>query len=109
MLTEAFRSPSKLWFVAESGGVNKMDHLACFVPGMLALGAYAKPDAPTFSRDMQTAKAMTYTCWQMYERTATGIAPEYVNFEPGRDNVVSRKALFSIVGIRVYFFFTALH
>ena len=70
-----------------------MDHLACFVPGMLALGAYAKPDAPTFARDMQTAKAMAYTCWQMYERTATGIAPEYVNFEPGRDNVVARELL----------------
>lgn len=33
-------------------------------------------------RDLKTAKALTYTCYQMYARMPTGLAPELVHFYP---------------------------
>ncbi len=83
--------PSKLAYIADwdGGRLNhKMDHLVCFMGGSLALGAYTDPagrDSARAQRDLEIAKALTYTCYQMYERTATGIAPEWVSFRPGRD------------------------
>jgi mannosyl-oligosaccharide alpha-1,2-mannosidase len=62
---------------------HKMDHLVCFMGGTLALSAYTDPlglDSVRAQRDLQTARALTYTCYQMYARTKTGIAPEYVRF-----------------------------
>ena len=35
---------------------HKMDHLVCFMPGLLALGVAHRPDAPTAARDLQTAR-----------------------------------------------------
>lgn len=60
-----------LTYIAElnSGRLNhKMDHLACFMAGSLALGAYTHPDgldSPKAQRDLQTGKALAYTCYQM--------------------------------------------
>ena len=34
-------------------------------------------------RDMMVAKSLMYTCYQMYARTETGIAPEFVDFPEG--------------------------
>ena len=89
-------SPSKLMYVAEWNGnspIHKMDHLACFVPGMLALGAYtaangAGSGTSNVQRDLQNAKALAYTCHQMYDRQATGLSPEFVEFKAGQDLVV---------------------
>jgi len=55
----------------------EMEHLMCFVPGWLALGA----NGPNRSGIMETAEALAYTCWQMYQRQPTGIAPERVKAE----------------------------
>jgi len=96
-------NPSKLAYVADwdgGGTVDKMDHLVCFVPGMLALGAYtaAGTDGEADAvRDLTNAKALAYTCWQMYERQATGIAPEFVEFPGGSDLVASPRAPFYIL------------
>jgi mannosyl-oligosaccharide alpha-1,2-mannosidase len=63
---------------------HKMDHLVCFMPGLLALGSVHDPqgrDSPRAKRDMSVAKALMYTCREMYHRTATGIAPEFVTFD----------------------------
>jgi Glycosyl hydrolase family 47 len=84
-------TPSALTYIADqtNGQLEfKMDHLACFMGGLLALGAYTDPtglDSARAQRDLQTAKALTYTCYQMYARMNTGIAAEYVRFELGRD------------------------
>lgn len=46
---------------------------------MLALGAHTDPlgvDSERAKRDMKTAKDLTYTCYQMYATTETGLAPE---------------------------------
>jgi mannosyl-oligosaccharide alpha-1,2-mannosidase len=61
--------------------VHKMDHLACFVPGMLVLGAQGDV-APRY---LALAADLSDTCVQMYAGTATGLAPELVNFRDGRD------------------------
>lgn len=58
-----------------------MEHLACFAPGMLALGAYHMGDDDT----LVLAEELTETCYQMYHHQSTGISPEKVqvpSFEP---------------------------
>ena len=84
-------TPSGLVYIADRNWGNldlKMDHLVCFMGGLLALGAYTDPlgmDSPRAIRDFQTAKALTYTCYQMYARMETGIAPEFIRFNAGAD------------------------
>jgi hypothetical protein len=54
----------------------------------LALGALTNPDGMSSERsqrDLSVAKALMHTCYEMYRRTASGIAPEYVNFRDGAD------------------------
>ena len=72
-------TPNGLTYIADrlNGGRldHKMDHLACFMGGSLALGAYTDPsgiDSSRAKRDLKTAKALTYTCYQMYARMSTG-------------------------------------
>ncbi|XP_030581445.1 mannosidase, alpha, class 1B, member 1b isoform X2 [Archocentrus centrarchus] len=72
-------SPSGLTFVGEvSHGQfsSKMDHLVCFLPGTLALGAYN--GLP--SDHMDLAKQLMETCYQMYTQMETGLSPEIVHF-----------------------------
>lgn len=95
--------PSNLLYVADwdgGGTVDKMDHLVCFVPGMLALGAFTAAGTAGEAnavRDLTNAKALAYTCWQMYERQATGIAPEFVEFPGGGDLIAAGRAPFYIL------------
>jgi hypothetical protein len=59
--------------VASSVLTGKMEHLACYFPGNMALGvaegAVAGAQAQHY---LEIAANLTYTCWQMYERTASG-------------------------------------
>lgn len=87
---------AKLSIVAElPNGIGgplspKMDHLVCFLPGALALGAtngLPESDArrlPTWTthktQQMALARELTKTCWGMYKVTQTGIAPEIIWF-----------------------------
>lgn len=95
--------PGGLTFLADRdrGTIDrKMDHLVCFMGGALALGAYTDPrglDSPRAQRDLTTARALTYTCYQMYAKTRTGIAPEFVRFEGGDDMEVPDSAPFYIL------------
>jgi len=71
-------TPSGLiYLVDESDGVkiHKLHHLTCFMGGLLSLGAYTDPlgmQSFRAQRDLKTAKALTYTCYQMYARQKTG-------------------------------------
>jgi len=84
-------SPSGLVFIADrNNGImdKKMDHLVCFMGGLLALGAYTDPQglqSERAQRDLKTGKALTYTCYQMYARMPTGISAEFVQFHDGED------------------------
>jgi len=65
--------------------VDEMDHLSCFLPGMLALGAHGK----NYDRDLKIAEDLLATCINLYMCHWTGLAPESVNFVPGKDFVVA--------------------
>ncbi|EME82479.1 glycoside hydrolase family 47 protein [Pseudocercospora fijiensis CIRAD86] len=87
---------SKLLMVAElPQGVGgplspKMDHLVCFLPGAIALGAtnglteQAARKLPTWtaqkSKEMHLARELMKSCHAMYKVTKTGLAPEIVWF-----------------------------
>lgn len=71
----------------------KMDHLVCFLPGTIALGAtggLTEEEArklPTWTvqddEDMKLARELTQTCWGMYKYMATGLAAEITYFNIG--------------------------
>lgn len=52
------------------------DHLVCFLPGTLALGAHNGLPAD----HMDLAKQLMETCYQMYVQMETGLSPEIVHF-----------------------------
>ena len=68
----------------------KMDHLVCFMPGTIALGATgglplaeakkSKDWGKKQEQDMELARELTKTCWGMYKASATGLAPEIAHF-----------------------------
>ncbi|GLA33948.1 mannosyl-oligosaccharide alpha-1,2-mannosidase [Aspergillus niger] len=88
---------SNLQYIAElPGGVGsrlspKMDHLVCFLPGSIAIGAtegLTEAEARRTGRwnaqkeeQMRLARELTKTCWAQYAVTETGLAPEIVWFE----------------------------
>jgi len=61
----------------------RMEHLACFVPGLLALGIMH--EAVTGEEAIlhrKVAEEVTYTCVQMYLRSRTGLSGECAFFRP---------------------------
>jgi mannosyl-oligosaccharide alpha-1,2-mannosidase len=85
-----------------------MEHLSCFLPGLLALGArLLDPEYPWLDRfssrirprsplpsdaddlrakldlHMRAAVGLAHTCWVMYDEMPTGIGPEIMHFLPG--------------------------
>ncbi|OQR91164.1 mannosyl-oligosaccharide alpha-1,2-mannosidase [Achlya hypogyna] len=76
--------PGKLVILGQSvlrgdgsrGFVSKMDHLSCFVPGMLALGVlHGMPQW-----HLELAEELARTCYMMYHQVPSGLAPEEVYF-----------------------------
>jgi hypothetical protein len=66
---------------------SRMQHLTCFVGGMLALGATngksitSKEELSVQQReDLELAEAITETCWHMYEEMESGLSAEAVHF-----------------------------
>ncbi|GES60651.1 mannosyl-oligosaccharide alpha-1,2-mannosidase [Aspergillus terreus] len=69
----------------------KMDHLVCFLPGTIALGAtgglplsQAKKSSTWTQRhdeEILLAKELMKTCWATYLATKTGLAPEITYFQ----------------------------
>ena len=94
LVKESF--PSGLTYIAEKPwGLNgpassKMDHLVCFMGGLLAMGAtegFPVDQARTMpfwdadhNDDWLLAMKLTHTCYQMYHQTPSGLAPEIVVF-----------------------------
>ncbi|XP_060613211.2 endoplasmic reticulum mannosyl-oligosaccharide 1,2-alpha-mannosidase [Anolis sagrei] len=71
--------PKRLTFVGELAHGRfsaKMDHLVCFLPGALALGAHNGLPAD----HMTLAAELVETCYQMYAQVETGLSPEIVHF-----------------------------
>ena len=96
--------PSGLAFLSDWTGtstVRKMDHLVCFMPGILTLGSHTDPEGPgsvRARRDLALAKALMYTCYQMYEKQKTKISPEFVEFpEHSNSDMIVTTAPFYIL------------
>jgi endoplasmic reticulum Man9GlcNAc2 1,2-alpha-mannosidase len=91
-----YTKPSEFTIIAERPeGLGrpmsaKMDHLVCFMPGTIALGATGGiPEAearklPSWTKqnedDMKLARELMHTCWGMYKYMATGLAAEITHF-----------------------------
>ncbi|KAF7648053.1 hypothetical protein LDENG_00162660 [Lucifuga dentata] len=70
---------SRLTFVGELSHNRfnaKMDHLVCFLPGTLALGAHNGLPGD----HMDLAVQLMETCHQMYKQMETGLSPEIAHF-----------------------------
>ncbi|TWW66735.1 Endoplasmic reticulum mannosyl-oligosaccharide 1,2-alpha-mannosidase [Takifugu flavidus] len=71
--------PNRLTFVGELSHNRfnpKMDHLVCFLPGTLALGAHNGLPGD----HMDLAVKLMETCYQMYKQMETGLSPEIAHF-----------------------------
>ncbi|KAL0341758.1 UNVERIFIED_CONTAM: Mannosyl-oligosaccharide 1,2-alpha-mannosidase MNS1 [Sesamum calycinum] len=73
-------TPSSFAYLCEKIGnslIDKMDELACFAPGMLALGSsgYAPDEAKRF---LSLAEELAWTCYNFYQSTPTKLAGETI-------------------------------
>lgn len=80
-------TPSSFTYICEKNGdmlSDKMDELACFVPGMLALGASGY-DTANARKILSLAEELAWTCYNFYQLTPTKLAGENYFFHPGQD------------------------
>ncbi|KAL0957118.1 hypothetical protein HGRIS_003211 [Hohenbuehelia grisea] len=76
----------KLLYVTDTINGNPthtLEHLSCFLPGLLALGVHTLGDSLT-SREKQlhkwAAEGLAHTCWTTYADTQSGLGPDGVRF-----------------------------
>ena len=68
-------------YVAPLGGdATSMEHLTCFMPGMLVLGGAEAPTQALADDYVQMAKDIARTCVAMYTSTPTGLSADTVQF-----------------------------
>ncbi|ETI37066.1 hypothetical protein F441_16758 [Phytophthora nicotianae CJ01A1] len=81
-----FSIPDDLYFLQEMkvpslSAVQRMDHLLCFVPGLLALGTLSETeDHAKNAKHLELAEKLMETCYQFYHRQPTGLSPDIVSF-----------------------------
>jgi len=83
-----FVSPKRgLLFVTDVRGTlptGKQEHLSCFLPGLLAMGAnvLTREELPDRDRTLHqwAAEGLAYTCYLLYSENPSGLAPEEVTF-----------------------------
>ena len=70
-----------------------MEHLACFVPGMLALGTLQMSNRTLASAHLEIAHELASTCYQMYARQRTGLSPDEIEIidKPLNDNTAKEE------------------
>ncbi|CAK9146084.1 unnamed protein product [Ilex paraguariensis] len=70
--------------IVGSSLIDKMDELACFAPGMIALGSsgYGPDEAQKF---LSLAEELAWTCYNFYQSTPTKLAGENYFFNAGQD------------------------
>ena len=79
-----YSKPNNYLYVAELHNKelkNQFDHLACFIGGTLAQGAFiGKKDEnnPNYEKHFHFAQELTKSCAAMYFGNPTGLAPEIV-------------------------------
>ncbi|PWA85792.1 alpha-mannosidase [Artemisia annua] len=83
-------APSSFTYISEKIGnslIDKMDELACFAPGMIALGSsgYGPAESAKF---LNLAEELAWTCYNFYQSTPTKLAGENYFFHSGQDMTV---------------------
>ncbi|KAI0272274.1 glycoside hydrolase [Gloeopeniophorella convolvens] len=61
---------------------HAFEHLSCFLPGMLALGAATLPSVPR--THMLAARGLAHTCWTLYADSPSGLAPDIAAMRPAQ-------------------------
>lgn len=77
------KSHKGLWYYGERKYDQvepKMDHLTCFVGGMLALGSNNHSNPTEGATHLEIAKNVTHTCHESYARADTHVGPESFRF-----------------------------
>ncbi|KAL9665323.1 hypothetical protein QQ045_020741 [Rhodiola kirilowii] len=80
-------TPSSFAYICEKTGsslTHKMDELACFAPGMLALGSVGFDDERS-KEYLSLAEELAWTCYNFYQSTPTKLAGENYFFNSGGD------------------------
>ncbi|XP_014508082.2 mannosyl-oligosaccharide 1,2-alpha-mannosidase MNS1 isoform X2 [Vigna radiata var. radiata] len=80
-------TPSSFTYISEKLGnavFDKMDELACFVPGMLALGSSTSGPGEA-EKYLSLAEELVWTCYNFYQSTPTKLAGENYYFRDGED------------------------
>ncbi|KAI9112575.1 hypothetical protein K1719_016498 [Acacia pycnantha] len=80
-------NPSSFAYIAEKVGtslIDKMDELACFVPGMVALGSFGYNSGEA-EKILALAEELAWTCYNFYQSTPTKLAGENYYFHEGKD------------------------
>ncbi|EPS74039.1 mannosyl-oligosaccharide 1,2-alpha-mannosidase, partial [Genlisea aurea] len=80
-------TPSSFTYIREKTGNSfrdKMDELACFAPGMLALGS-AGYDGDDARKMLSLAEELAWTCYNFYQITPTKLAGENYFFNSGQE------------------------
>ncbi|KAF9466320.1 glycoside hydrolase family 47 protein [Collybia nuda] len=77
----------ELLYVTDTRGgrpSHNLEHLSCFLPGILALGAHTL-DLPSHVKEVHewAAKGLAYTCWISYADQSSGLGPDVMAMEPG--------------------------
>ncbi|KAL8466503.1 hypothetical protein ACS0TY_035548 [Phlomoides rotata] len=104
-------TPSSFAYICEKIGnslIDKMDELACFAPGMLALGSSGYP--PDEAKKMLSlAEELAWTCYNFYQSTPTKLAGENYFFHSGQvkflvaDYIKQFKNSIWCFAIKIYF------
>jgi mannosyl-oligosaccharide alpha-1,2-mannosidase len=70
-----------------------MEHLACFAPGMLALGTMhgGELDAAELASHKRLAVELTETCYMLYSEAPAGLAPDSIHFDASGYRVTAGK------------------
>ncbi|CCE65388.1 hypothetical protein TPHA_0L00320 [Tetrapisispora phaffii CBS 4417] len=77
--------------------IPKLDHLVCFMGGLLAMGAtnglqFDEARKSSFwdakrADDFKIAEELTYSCFQLYDQIPSGLAPEIVMFNDNSEGL----------------------
>lgn len=93
----AKRSRRGILTVGKNGDPT-VEHLSCFLPGLIALDIYHYKDlyenVAEREEEMEFAKSLMYTCYQMYMTTTTHLAPEIMSLQ---DEEIRASSVFNIL------------
>lgn len=67
------------------------EHLSCFLPGLLTLGAHTLPLDPNEKQlQIWAAQGLAYTCWITYADHETGLGPDEMVMDAWQDELDGR-------------------